>query len=176
MTELLPSATAVGPVALAVRDLDRSLAYYTERIGLERLSEGSGFDPRTIVLGAGGLPLLALAENRAARAVRGTTGLYHFALLVPSRSELGAVLARLVASGTRLSGAADHGVSEALYLSDLEGNGIEIYRDRPREEWPRHGENLEMFTEALDLEALLSEGTAAPERSSLPAGTTMGLV
>lgn len=173
MTELLPAATAVGPVELTVRDLDRSIAYYTQRIGLERLSEDAS---GPVVLGAAGFPLLSLVENPAARTVRGTTGLFHFAILVPTRLDLANVLARLAATGTRLSGASDHGVSEALYLSDPEGNGIEIYRDRPAEAWPRAGGKLAMFTEALDLEALLAEGNEAPTASALPAGTIMGHV
>jgi catechol 2,3-dioxygenase len=172
MTEL-PPATAVGPVELTVRDLDRSLAFYTQRIGLERLPED---DSDSVALGAAGFPLLSLVENPAARTVRGTTGLFHLAILVPSRPDLANVLARLAATETRLSGAADHGVSEALYLSDPEGNGIEIYRDRPAEAWPRQGGRLAMFTEALDLEALLAEGTEAPAPPTLPAGTIMGHV
>jgi catechol 2,3-dioxygenase len=177
MTELLPARlpaeTAVGPVELTVRDLDRSLAFYTQRIGLELLAED---DPGSILLGAAGFPLLSLAENPAARTVRGTTGLYHFAILVPTRRDLANVLARFAATGTRLSGAADHGVSEALYLSDPEGNGIEIYRDRPKEDWPREGGRLAMFTEALDSDALLDESSETPPSPTLPAGTIMGHV
>jgi catechol 2,3-dioxygenase len=169
----LPAETAVGPVELTVRDLDRSLDYYTQEIGLERLP---GDDAGPVHLGAAGFPLLSLVENPAARTVRGTTGLFHFALLIPTRRDLGVVLSRLAATGTRLSGAADHGVSEALYLSDPEGNGIEIYRDRPREDWPREGGKLAMFTEALDLEALLDEVAGEPSRPNLPAGTIMGHV
>ncbi|MEP7010317.1 MAG: VOC family protein [Acidobacteriota bacterium] len=177
MTELLPARlpaeTAVGPVELTVRDLDRSLAYYTQGIGLERLP---GNDSGSVQLGAAGFPLLSLVENPAARTVRGTTGLFHFALLVPTRRDLGAVLTRLASTGTRLGGAADHGVSEALYLSDPEGNGIEIYRDRPEKDWPRQGGKLAMFTEALDLETLLEEVAGEPSIAALPAGTVMGHV
>ncbi len=173
MTELLPGTTAIGPVELTVRDLARSLDYYTLRIGLERLPQD---DSGPVVLGAAGFPLLSLVENPAARTVRGTTRLFHFALLVPSRPDLANVLARLAATGTRLSGASDHGVSEALYLSDPEGNGIEIYRDRPEEAWPRAGGNLAMVTEALDLAALLAEGNEAPPAPALPAETIMGHV
>ncbi len=109
--------------------------------------------------------------------MRGTTGLFHFAILVPSRFDLAQVLARFAATETRLSGAADHGVSEALYLSDPESNGIEIYRDRPSDEWPRTGGQLAMYTEALDLDALLGEAAAvAVESPTLPAGTTIGHV
>lgn len=169
----LPSETAVGPVELTVRDLDRSLAYYTQGIGLERLP---GDESGSVRLGAAGFPLLSLVENPAARTVRGTTGLFHFAILVPTRRDLGAVLARLAATGTRLSGAAEHGVSEALYLSDPEGNGIEIYRDRPRKDWPREEGKLAMFTEALDLEALLDEVAGEPPSPAMPAGTIMGHV
>lgn len=173
MTELLPAATAIGSVELTVRDLDRSLAYYTRSIGLERLT---GDDAGPVVLGAAGFPLLSLVQNPAARTVRGATGLFHFALLVPSRPDLAGVLARLAATGTRLSGASDHGVSEALYLSDPEGNGIEIYRDRAEGDWPRSGGKLAMVTEALDLEALLAEGNGAPPAPALPTGTIMGHV
>ncbi len=173
MSEPLPAATFVGPVELTVRDLDRSLAFYTQRIGLERLP---GADLGPVHLGAAGVPLLSLVEHRGARTVRGTTGLFHFAILVPGRRDLSAVLARFAATGTRLSGAADHGVSEALYLSDPEGNGIEIYRDRPAEEWPRSNGKLAMFTEALDLEKLLAEAADTPESTTLPAGTTIGHV
>ncbi len=173
MSEPLPAATFVGPVELTVRDLEKSLAFYAQRIGLERLP---GPDIGPVHLGAAGVPLLSLVEHRAARTVRGTTGLFHFAILLPERRDLAVVLARFAATGTRLSGAADHGVSEALYLSDPEGNGIEIYRDRPSEEWPRSNGQLAMFTEPLDLDALLGQAAATPESPTLPSGTTIGHV
>ena len=93
---------------------------------------------------------------------RGTTGLYHIAVLYPSRAALGDALRRLRAAGVALQGAADHGVSEAIYLRDPDGNGLELYRDRPREEWPRDAQGrIAMVTEALDLDALLREGAPA---------------
>jgi catechol 2,3-dioxygenase len=106
--------------------------------------------------------------------VSGTTGLYHFAILVPSRAHLARALRRLVDARTRLQGAADHGVSEAIYLADPDGNGIEIYRDRPRPEWPMTDGQLHMGVDPLDLEALLDE---SDDRSSaLGPGTVVGHV
>src|SRR5205807_4852842 len=92
----------------------------------------------------------------------GTTGLYHVAILYPTRAALADALRRLIAAGIPLEGASDHGVSEALYLRDPDGNGVELYHDRPRNEWPLKGGNLNMMTEPLDLEDLLEEPSAAP--------------
>src|SRR6185436_13120337 len=119
MNEPIHPAAHVGAVHLTVRDLERALAYYQERIGLRLLDREGG----TARLGVPGRELLVLHEDPAARSVRGTTGLYHFALLTPSRLDLARALARLVETRTALTGASDHGVSEALYLSDPEGNG-----------------------------------------------------
>ena len=146
--------TSVGPVTLTVADLPRALAFYTERLGLHVHSEEAG----TARLGVGRRELLALFEGKGARRVHGTTGLFHFALLLPSRQELARSLARLAATGTPLQGAADHLVSEALYLADPEGNGIELYRDRPREEWVWEDGQVAMTTDPLDVQALLQEG------------------
>src|SRR5438128_199571 len=93
--------------------------------------------------------------------VRGTTGLYHFAILVPSRADLARALRRLVETDTVMQGAADHGVSEALYLADPDGNGIEIYRDRPRDEWPYVAGRLHMTADPLDFDELLTEKSSA---------------
>lgn len=176
MTSTIHPATHIGAVHLTVRDLERSLAFYQERLGL-RLN---GREGETARLGVPGRDLLGLVENPAARPARGTTGLYHFALLVPSRLDLARAFARLVETHTSMTGASDHGVSEALYLSDPDLNGIEIYRDRPREEWPWQGDRLAMTTEALDLEALLSELESAPVTDKgaegLAAATRMGHV
>ena len=124
---------------------------------------------------AAGNDLLILSQCENAPRVRGTTGLYHFAVLVPSRADLARSLRRLVETGTVMQGAADHGVSEALYLADVDGNGIEIYRDRPREEWPRVNGQLRMGADAIDLEELLSTADGA-DGSRLARETTIGHV
>jgi catechol 2,3-dioxygenase len=107
---------------------------------------------------------------------RGTTGLFHLALLVPDQAELARALNRVTATGHRFTGASDHLVSEALYLNDPEGNGIEIYRDRPREEWPRAEGQLQMATLPLDLEGVLASAPAGDAGEGMAAGTTLGHV
>lgn len=168
MTSPLDPRTRIGQVSLTVSDLGRSADFYTARLGLELLERGGG-EAR---LGSGQTPLLHLVEDRAAQPRRGVTGLYHFALLEPSRAALARSLRRLAETRTPLTGASDHGVSEALYLDDPDQVGIEIYRDRPREDWPRRGGELAMVTEPLDLEGLL----AADDPSTPPGGTVMGHV
>jgi catechol 2,3-dioxygenase len=151
----------IGAVCLVVADLERSVRFYTGPIGLR----DQGRDGDAVALGADGrTPLLLLTEERgAAPPPEGTTGLYHFAILTPSREELGRSLLRLVEADYPLSGASDHLVSEALYLDDPDGNGIEIYRDRPAEEWPRSGTGVRMGNAPLDLEGLLrAAGEGAP--------------
>lgn len=162
-----------GVVRLAVRELAQSLAYYQERIGLKvHRREGA-----VAFLGAGGDDLLALVEQPGARPVqRGRTGLYHFALLTPDRAALSRVLNHLLATNTPIDGASDHGVSEALYLTDPDGHGIEIYRDRPRREWPFVKGSLAMTTDPLDV-----RGVVAADRTQMPwdgidARTVMGHV
>ena len=150
MASIDPRAT-IGAVHLTVSDLGRSVRFYESHLGfLEH-----GRDGRTARLGAGGADLLVLTECETAPRVRGTTGLYHFAVLVPSRVELARSLRRLVETETVLQGFADHGVSEAIYLGDPDGNGIEIYRDRPRGEWPYLAGRLHMGADPLDVEELL---------------------
>lgn len=165
-------ATRVGAVHLTVGDLDRSVAFYEERLGLAV----RGREDVKAALGAGGEDLLVLVEDREARPATGATGLYHFALLVPSRRALARTLARLEDSGTPLSGAADHGVSEALYLSDPDRNGIEVYRDRPRDEWPFENGELAMTTDPLDLDDLRSALGDDPAGRRIDPGTTVGHV
>jgi catechol 2,3-dioxygenase len=167
--------TELGLVALTVADLTRSIAFYQDVLGFELLQEGS----EQAVLGAGGTPLLVLHEKRdagpAPTNVTGLTGLYHFAILVPTRADLARSLLHMVESSYPLGGASDHLVSEALYLSDPDNNGIEIYRDRPREEWPRRGGQLQMASDPLDLRALISEAQADPRPwNGLAAGTRLG--
>lgn len=156
----------VEAVALTVRDLPLVARFYEEAIGLEPLAA----DAAEAALGAGGRTLLRLrSDPHASPAARGEPGLFHTAFLLPSRGDLGAWLAHARANGIRLTGAADHTVSEALYLSDPEGNGIEVYVDRPREAWPRDGERIPMPNDPIDLSALAASApapwTGAPEET-----------
>ena len=153
-TSIHPDA-AIGTVRLTVGDLSRSRSFYEAAIGLRAAEREDG----SLALGGGGQhPLIELHGDPSARAIdRHAPGLYHLAILVPSRVDLAWTLTRLIHTGWPLGGAADHLVSEALYLSDPDGNGIEIYRDRPREQWPYVGGELEMGTLPLDLDDLLDE-------------------
>src|SRR5262249_32409213 len=153
MADSIDPRTAIGAVHLTVADLGRSVRFYESHLGLKLHRSGERFS----ALGAGGSDLLVLSECEEAPRVRGTTGLYHFAVLLPSRVELARSLRRLIATDTLMQGFADHGVSEALYLADPDGNGIEIYRDRPRAEWPVAGGRLRMTADPLDLESVLHE-------------------
>jgi catechol 2,3-dioxygenase len=164
-----------GAVRLTVANSDRLREFYERTIGLRPLG-GSNEAAR---LGADGVPVVELAGDPEAtpRPPR-TTGLFHLAILVPTRLELARALARVIRSGWRLTGASDHLVSEALYLNDPEGNGIEIYRDRPRTEWRYDGGELQMSTLPLDLDGLVAE-LGDPETDPEPmaaAGTRIGHV
>jgi catechol 2,3-dioxygenase len=168
-------ATALGPVRLTVRELDRSRAFYERAIGLH----ATELDDGTIGLGpAGGPALVELrGDSSAPRLNRRAPGLYHLAILLPTRLDLAFALARLVQTQWPLDGASDHLVSEALYLSDPDGNGIEIYRDRPRADWRYDGGQLEMSTLALDLNDLVGQLRGATElQAEVPAGTRVGHV
>jgi catechol 2,3-dioxygenase len=166
----LPAATRPGRVSLRVGDLERVARFYEDVLGLEARSVGDG----RAVLAAGETPLVVLREESTARPRRDDeTGLFHTAFLVPSRAALGDVLER-IERRWRLEGTADHVVSEALYLSDPEGNGIEIYRDRPREEWPVADDGtIGIGTEPLDVEGVRSAGRG---RGGVPDATTVGHV
>lgn len=151
--------TSIGHVHLKVADLDRALAFYHGVLGFEvtqRLGKQAAF------LSAGGyhhhIGLNTWESAGGKPPPRGSTGLYHVAILFPNRAALADALRRLINANIKLDGAADHGVSEALYLRDPDHNGIELYCDRPRETWPRdaNGE-LQMFTHPLDVDALLKE-------------------
>jgi catechol 2,3-dioxygenase len=167
---LLPDGFRYGAVGLAVADLKRSLEYYQRRIGLELLERHD----RRATLGTGGRRLLELEERPDGRRDPEAADLFHFALLLPSRTALGRSLARLIATETRLSGASDHFVSEALYLRDPDGHGIELYRDRARETWWRDG-RLHMGTVALDLDDLLrAAGDGGADRAGLEPDTVIG--
>jgi catechol 2,3-dioxygenase len=169
----VPAATRMGAVHLTVADLSRSIDYYERAVGL-RLHERDG---ARAALGAGAEDLLVLAEQPGARAVRGYCGLYHFALLLPERADLARWLAHAARNRVALVGLSDHFVSEAIYLSDPDGHGIEIYWDRPREVW--EGKVAErMTTLALDTASLLGE-LADPEHEpfgGLAGATTIGHV
>lgn len=171
MSYTLPANTVLGEVKLKVRNLANLLNFYTDVIGLQVLNR----DTHTAELTADGKkPLLVLEElpNAITLPERSTTGLYHFAILVPSRKQLGLSLRRLAEYGVRI-GQADHLVSEALYLSDPEGNGIEIYRDRPRSEWKWENGNVAMATDPLDIPGILREAEDSPWQG-LPPETIMG--
>ncbi len=153
----------IGHVHLKVADLERSLSFYCGVLGFQltqRLGSGAAF------VSAGGyhhhIALNTWESRGGSPPPPGTTGLYHVAIRYPTRSALANALRRLEAAGIPLDGASDHGVSEALYLSDPDGNGLELYRDRPREEWPRtpQGE-LAMKTERLDLDDLRRAASAS---------------
>ena len=169
----LPAATHMGPVELSVADLERSLDYYRDAIGLTVLEESGG----RATLGTGTTELLRLVEEPGASSAHGYSGLFHFALLVPDRASLGSWLAHAGRDRVQLTGASDHTVSEALYLRDPDHHGIEIYADRPRSQWEGRVADL-MGTIPLDLDDVVSSATDE-QRSSfsgLPAGTTMGHV
>jgi catechol 2,3-dioxygenase len=172
---MIPPDTSVGKVRLRVADLDDLTTFYERVIGLDAVERGGGF---TRLGPEGGEPLIELVSAPdAPRAPSFSTGLFHLAIVVPDRAELARSLLRLAGAGWRLTGASDHLVSEALYLQDPEGNGIEIYRDRPREEWRRNGDELAMATLPLDLDSVLGELEQGEQPSSgVPAGTTMGHV
>ncbi|MBX3083225.1 MAG: VOC family protein [Anaerolineae bacterium] len=143
----------LGAVHIAVSDLERSLSYYQTSLGF-KVHRRAG---STAYLGAGGVDLLVLTEQPNAKPLQRWTGLYHFAILVPSRLELAQVLRRLIETRTPLGGFADHLVSEAIYLNDPDGNGIEIYRDRPRTDWYDKNGRFVMGTEQLDIDGVLAE-------------------
>lgn len=168
-----PRAT-MGAVRLAVADLDRMRDFYRDAIGLTVLEPAAG----TVRLGTDGRATLVelVGEPDAPPRPRGTSGLFHLAILVPSRADLARALQRVADVGWRLSGASDHLVSEALYLSDPEGNGIELYRDRPRDQWPVRDGVLQMDTLPLDLDGVLGELRREDANAAMPAGTRIGHV
>ena len=149
----------IGHVHLKVSDLERALAFYCGVLGFE-VTQHYGSDAAFI--SAGGyhhhIGLNTWESRGGPRPPTGTTGLYHLAILYPTRAALADALRRLLKAGVPLEGASDHGVSEALYLRDPDGNGVELYWDRPKEEWPHTpGGALAMFTRALDMDRLLNE-------------------
>jgi catechol 2,3-dioxygenase len=161
MADPIDSRVGIGHVHLKVADLDRALAFYRDVLGFEvtqRVGAQAAF------LSAGGyhhhLGLNTWESRGGSPPPPGTTGLYHVAILYPDRATLADALRRLVAASWPLDGASDHGVSEALYLRDPDGNGVELTRDRPEAEWPRDADGtLAMTTGPLDVRALLAEAT-----------------
>jgi catechol 2,3-dioxygenase len=169
----LPPATRMGAVRLGVADLDRSRRYYEHAIGLRTLERGA----TRLILGMDGEPLVELEAEPDARPSRGHTGLYHLALLLPDRPSLARWLRHAAREGVPLVGAADHAVSEAVYLTDPDGHGVEVYADRPRRSWEGRVAEL-MTTLPLDVEGLLAAADDPPDApfAGLPAGTAMGHV
>ncbi|RLJ59441.1 catechol 2,3-dioxygenase [Litoreibacter meonggei] len=153
------SAPKLGHVHLQVSDLERSIAFYRDVVGLEVQQS----DDRAAFLSFGGyhhhLALNTWRSKGANPAPRGHPGLFHSAFLYPDRASLGQAIIRAVDNGYQLDGAADHGVSEAVYMSDPDGNGVELYRDRAETDWPRDaGGKLAMTNDPLDVDALVREG------------------
>lgn len=161
--------TYVEEVNLKVRDLGRSLDFYQNIIGFQVLEQT---DRKAVLTTDGKRPLVTLEQPVDVLPKTGrTAGLYHYAILLPTRADLSVFLRHLLETRTRF-GASDHYVSEALYIDDPDGNGIEIYRDRPADEWTWKGDLVEMATEPLDGDGILAESNA--EWTGLPAGTIMG--
>jgi len=180
-SDALPAAAGIGRVALRVPDLEATVTFYEDVIGLDRLAPDAvaatspPAEAESAVLGAAGEPLLVLdAAPDAPQRTPAQAGLYHLAILVPDRATLGAAVGRL-RDRDLIDGAADHGVSEAIYSRDPAGNGVEIYVDRPKAAWPIEGDRVQMVTDPLDLDEL---GSLAPldADGTLPEGTTVGHV
>src|SRR3954454_20046098 len=172
-TEPIHPDVRIGHVHLKVADLERVLKFYRDVLGFELTQR---YGAQAAFVSAGGyhhhIGLNTWESHGGSAPPAGTTGLYHVAILYPTRSTLAEALRRLVAAGIPLDGASDHGVSEALYLRDPDDNGVELYRDRPQGEWPRTpGGELAMFTWRLDLNGLLKEvdpGASAPKAEEGP--------
>lgn len=164
-----PTDMLLEQISLQVQDRDAMLRFYTTQLGMDLLQS----DGQRDVFGFGaGEPVLELVANtRAMSRPANAPGLFHVAYLYPSRQALARALYRIAGSGWPLQGGADHGVSEAIYLADPEGNGIELYVDRPRTEWPTREGKLEMVTEPLDLQALVAEACGTDTN---PVGTRIG--
>ena len=159
MTYSAPAGTSVGHVHLKVADLDRAIGFYS---GLLGFAVTQRYGDQAVFLSAGGyhhhIGLNTWESKGGTAPARGHTGLYHSAFLYPDRKSLARVFKQLVDANYPIDGAADHGVSEAIYLSDPDGNGVELYRDRAEADWPRDvGGNLAMVNNRLDLKALLAE-------------------
>ena len=155
----VPSQTRIGHVHLKVSDLDKSLAFYRDLLGFEVMQR---YGSQAVFISAGGyhhhIGLNTWHSRNAPPAPQNAPGLYHTAILYPTRKDLAVILKRLVEAGYPLTGMSDHGVSEAIYLDDPDGNGVELYWDKPRELWPLDAAgNLQMVTGRLDVKNLLAE-------------------
>jgi catechol 2,3-dioxygenase len=155
--------TVVGHIHLKVSDTERSIAFYRDVLGFDVVQR---YGPQAAFLSVGGyhhhIGLNTWESHGGGRPPRKTTGLYHVAFLYPDRAALGAAVTAVLEAGVPLVGAADHGVSEAVYLEDPDGNGIELYRDRPRAEWPRKIDgDISMINAPLNVDALVDEARAA---------------
>jgi catechol 2,3-dioxygenase len=155
----IPGQTRIGHVHLKVSDLQRSLSFYCELLGFELITT---YGDQAAFISAGGyhhhIGLNTWQSKGAPPAPKRSAGLFHTAILYPTRKDLAAILQLLLAAEYPISGASDHGVSEAIYLDDPDENGVELYRDRPESEWPRTDDgSIEMFTRSLDVEGLLNE-------------------
>lgn len=153
----IPPQTRIGHVHLKVANLERSLAFYRDLLGFE---ETQRYGDSAVFISAGGyhhhIGLNTWYSKNAQPAPVHSAGLYHTAILYPERKDLADILKRLIEAKYPLTGASDHGVSQALYMNDPDGNGVELYWDRPKEEWPvNEDDQLEMVTEPLDLDDLL---------------------
>ncbi len=157
-TKPIDPGTRIGHVHLKVADIERALGFWRDVLGFEVMQRSDG----AVFLSAGGyhhhIALNTWESLGGAAPPPGTAGLYHVAVLYPDRAQLADALRRIVRAGIKITGAADHGVSEALYLNDPDGNGVELYRDKPKAEWPRTTAGaLNMINKRLDLDALMAE-------------------
>jgi catechol 2,3-dioxygenase len=171
MPQQLPTGTHIARVTLAVADLDRSLGFYRDLAGLREMGRAAN----SVLLGTGNTAIIELIEERGAlppppRA----TGLYHTAILYPDRAALAGIVRHVAARNYPFTGASDHLVSEAFYLDDPDGLGVELYRDRPRSEWRWHGTTIEMASLPLDVDDLLKDAPRPLEAA--PPGTRVGHV
>ena len=161
MSYTIPGETRIGHVHLKVSDLDRALKFYCDLLGFELVTM---YGTQAAFISAGGyhhhIGLNTWYSKDAPPAPKKGVGLFHTAILYPTRKDLAVALKRLTDADYPLTGASDHGVSEAIYLDDPDGNGVELYRDRPKEEWPKNSDgSITMFTQSLDLDDLLKELT-----------------
>lgn len=168
----LPDDTHMGAVYLRVAELEPAACFYEEVLGLERLRNQDD----AVLLGAGGRKIVGLLAAPDVPSAGRSPGLFHLAILLPDRAQLGAFLQHSANVRARLQGASDHGVSEAIYMADPEGNGIEVYRDRPRAEWPLSESGVEMVTAPMDARGVLDAGAGLTGPFRAPAGTRMGHV
>ncbi len=169
LAPVLPGTTRLGPVELIVTDLDRSVAFYQDVIGLRP----HRLDPAAAALGVGGEDILVLTENSLARPPGRHAGLYHVAILYPTRLELARAALRISSTRTPIQGASDHQTHEAIYLADPDGNGLELAADRPREQWPRDN-GYASGPAPLDTDSLFALVAGQEPQRSAAEGTTVG--